>query len=40
MDNVTVESPEKLDGGRFDLSNTPDLITTTCNSCIKIKKSN
>ena len=35
---VTVVSPEKLDGGRFDLSNTPDLLPPLAILALKSKE--
>lgn len=37
-DIITVKSPEKLDGGKFDLSNTPDLLPPL--SILSLKTSN
>jgi 3-phosphoshikimate 1-carboxyvinyltransferase len=35
---ITVESPEKLDGGKFDLSNSPDLIPAIAILALKTSK--
>lgn len=37
-DNISVKSPEKLDGGRFDLSNTPDLLPALAILALKSSK--
>jgi len=36
---ITVKSPEKLDGGKFDLSNSPDLIPAIAILALKTSKS-
>lgn len=38
-DTITVKSPEKIDGGRFDLANTPDLLPPLCILALKTKNS-
>jgi 3-phosphoshikimate 1-carboxyvinyltransferase len=35
---ITVKSPEKLDGGKFDLSNSPDLIPAIAILALKTSK--
>ena len=35
---ITVKSPEKLDGGKFDLSNSPDLIPAIAILALKASK--
>jgi len=37
-DVITVKSPEKFDGGKFDLSNTPDLLPPLSILALKTKK--
>jgi 3-phosphoshikimate 1-carboxyvinyltransferase len=37
-DIVTVNTPSKLEGGRFDLSNTPDLLPAMAILALKSKK--
>ena len=39
-EEIKITSTEKLRGGRFDLSNSPDLTTTSCNFIIENIKSN
>ena len=37
-DNITTKSPKVLGGGRFDLSNTPDLLPALAILCLKSSK--